>query len=236
MKWARTTALLLAVAWLRWTCAIFAAEPAASATPAADYASRLRTYQERLASAPADVDVLRAAGELCHDAATREVKDAAALAEEYFRQLLALQPTNATARAWRGSALTLKARDATSPFRKLGLAKEGFREMDAAVAQAPDESMPRLVRGFNSLSVPKMFDRLKLAGEDLGWIHARGSNDPVTGTVEMRQIVGLKYGSALVRLKNADKAREVWHGALTLNPESSAAAEIRRELQKLGTP
>ena len=107
---------------------------------------------------------------------------------------------------------------------------------NAAVAQAPDESMPRLVRGFNSLSVPKMFDRLKLAGEDLGWIHARGSNDPVTGTVEMRQIVGLKYGSALVRLKNADKAREVWHGALTLNPESSAAAEIRRELQKLGTP
>lgn len=223
-------------AFWRVAACLVAALSVSAAEMAGDFPARLRELQARLAAAPTNAAILMEAGELCHDAATREVKDAAGLAEEYFRQVMVLQPTNATARAWRGSALTLKARDAGSPFRKLGYAKEGFRELDAAVAQSPNESMPRLIRGFNSLSVPKMFDRLKLAGEDLGWIHARGSNDPVTGTVELRQIVGLRYGSALVRLKNADKAREVWQGALTLNPDSSAAAEVRRELQKLGTP
>jgi tetratricopeptide (TPR) repeat protein len=171
-----------------------------------------------------------------HEAATREQKDTAEKAEGFLRRLLALEPRHATARALLGSALTLKARDAHFPTTKLRLAREGFRELDDAVLQAPDDYRPRLVRGLNSAAVPRMFDRQKLAVEDLGWVHARPISEANFGGRPMRQRVAWEYGQLLFRMKNTDKAREVWQAGVAFDPGSTLAASIRSELNKIGKP
>ncbi len=171
-----------------------------------------------------------------HEAATRGQKDTAEKAEGFLRRLLALEPRHATARALLGSTLTLKARDAHFPTTKLRLAREGFRELDAAILQAPDDYRPRLVRGLNSAAVPRMFDRQKLAEEDLGWVHARPISEADFGGRQMRQRVAWEYGQLLFRVKNTDKAREVWQAGITFDPGSTLAASIRSELNKIGKP
>lgn len=171
-----------------------------------------------------------------HEAATREQKDTAEKAESFLRRLLALEPRHATARALLGSTLTLKARDAHFPTTKLRLAREGFRELDAAILQAPDDYRPRLVRGLNSAAVPRMFDRQKLALEDLGWVYARPISESNFGGRPMRQRVAWEYGQLLFRMKNTDKAREVWQAGVAFDPGSTLAASIRSELNKIGKP
>ena len=199
-------------------------------------AGELQRLEQSLERNPEDPKLLLELGQGYHDAATHNQKDAAAKAERFLRKLLALDPRNATARAFLGSVLTLKARDALLPTTKLSLAKEGFREMDAAVLQSPDELRPRLIRGLNSISVPKLFDRLKFAAEDLEWIHKRPVLTSDYGGRPMRQRVALEYGRVLVRLKNPDNARKVWQVGVELDPGTTTADLLRAELKSSGKP
>jgi tetratricopeptide (TPR) repeat protein len=188
------------------------------------------------AQQPNDPGILLQLGQAYHDAAAAEQKDAAAKAEKALRRVLELSPTNAVARAYLGSALTLRARDAVFPPTKLSLAREGFREMDAAVRLSPESTQPRLIRGLNSVSVPKLFDRLKFAEEDLGWIHQQPFKEGDYGGRPLRQRVALEYGRVLNRLKNADKARNVWQDGVELDPGSITADLLRAELKTSGKP
>jgi len=185
---------------------------------------------------PDDPGILLQLGQAYHDAAAANQKDAAAKSEKTLRRVLELNPSNAVARAYLGSALTLRARDAVFPPTKLSLAREGFREMDAAVHQSPDSLQPRLIRGLNSVSVPKLFDRLKFAEGDLGWIHEQPFQEGDYGGRPMRQRVALEYGRILSRLKNTDKARKVWQDGLELAPGSTTADLLRAELKTPGKP
>jgi len=201
---------------------------------------RLRELEQSVSAQGANhvglTNALLELAEHYHEAATRDQKDSAEKAEGYLRRLLVLEPRHATARALLGSSLTLKARDAHFPTTKLRLAREGFRELDASILQAPEEYRPRLVRGLNSAAVPKMFDRQKLAVEDLGWVHGRPISDTDFGGRPMRQRVAWEYGQILFRLKNTDKAREVWQAGVAFDPGSTLAASIRAELNKIGKP
>lgn len=226
---------LLFLPWLLGLVLCIAAVRGDSLAPAPT-PEEIQSLEASSAKHPEDPGILLLLGQAYHDAAAANQKDAAAKSEKALRRVLSLNPTNAVARAYFGSALTLRARDAVFPPTKLSLAREGFREMDAAVAQGPDSVQSRLIRGLNSVSVPKIFDRLKLAEEDLGWIHEQTFHEGDYGGRPMRQRVALEYGRILSRLKNTDKARKVWQVGLELDPGSPLADRLRSELKTSGKP
>lgn len=222
-------ALLLLIA----SCTALAAEPAPATS--ADTRQRLeRHLQEHPEDSKAQLEL----AQHLHDAAVAGESKAATKASSLLRSLLAQNPTNAVARAYLGSALTLQARDAVLPTTKLSLAREGFREMDTAALQAPDVIPVRLVRAMNGIAVPKMFNRNKLALEDFAWIHGQPLREGEYGGRLMRQRVALEYGRLLARLKNTDKAREVWQAGVGFDPasDSDIAKSLRRELETAGKP
>ena len=112
------------------------------------------------------------------------------LAIDAFDRALAANPGFALARAWRGSAHALAARDypvkgvwqiVPGPgFIRLYHVKAAFSDLDAAVDAAPDDPLVRLIRASTYLAMPPVFggrdegladfDRLR------GWTHDPGSN------------------------------------------------------------
>ena len=90
---------------------------AGNATAAETFKQQLAELEAKLAAQPTNTTILFKLGDLCHDEGARDNAKAVELAEKYFKQLLAIEPTNALATALLGSALTMRARDSFWPER-----------------------------------------------------------------------------------------------------------------------
>lgn len=126
--------------------------------------------------------------------------------EEAYSLLLPLvekEPGNPLYQVYQGSCLTLKARDALWPPKKLEYARQGFKTMDAAVAASPNNEEVRFIRAMCALNVPKFFNRLDQALEDFDTLIA--SLEPAQSpSTESAMIY---YYAACGYVKNADKEK-----------------------------
>ncbi len=100
-----------------------------------------------------------------HDRGVEGSEAAVDKAIEALDALLDKDPENELARAYLGSAYTLKARDAAL-WRKRGWVEKGIETLDTAVQGAPANSEVRLVRAINAYNLPRMAGRYDLAAED----------------------------------------------------------------------
>jgi hypothetical protein len=160
-------------------------------------------------------------------------KAAVGRAEDYLRKLLDAHPTNAPAMALMGSVYTLKARDAFWPPTQLRLVREGNEWMDRAVAIAPEDVQTRLIRVLNNAHMPDFLGRAEIVRADLAWIWEKIEKDPARFTASTRQQVALHWGRRLKKDRDAEKARRVLETGLAFDPQSSHAAELKEELEKL---
>ena len=129
--------------------------------------AQIPQWENQLKTDPSNTELLLKLGKAYHDVAgENEDKEAVKKAEKYLSKLLEIEPGNALAMVYYGSVLTMKAREAFFPWDKMKYMKKGFAKMDSAVALDPGEPEVRLIRAINSTSVPKMFNRLKLALSD----------------------------------------------------------------------
>ena len=85
---------------------------------------------------------------------------------EKLEAVLKDQPSNQLARAYLGSAYTLRSRDLGFGPRKLEALKHGLAMMDEAVAAAPEEPKVRLVRALTTSSLPAIFGRRASSRKD----------------------------------------------------------------------
>jgi tetratricopeptide (TPR) repeat protein len=204
---------------------------AGNATAAETFKQQLAELEAKLAAQPTNTTILFKLGDLCHDEGARDNAKAVELAEKYFKQLLAIEPTNALATALLGSALTMRARDAFWPKTRLDYVKKGNKMMDAAVQLAPEDPDVRLVRAINNFYMPKFMERDEIAKADFTWLWQRVETHPDGLKDDLKQNVALFYGGILKKQKRIKEAIEVWNKGIAFNPQSDLAREIRQQLK-----
>ncbi len=206
------------------------------ATAASDFAEKLAALQAQLAAQPTNTDILFKLGDLCHDEGADDHHKAVMLADKYFRKLLALDSKHAMGRALLGSTLTMEARDAFWPLKRLDLVHQGIREMDAAVALAPVDPRVRFVRANNNFYMPKFLDREAVVDGDFAWLWQQVRTKPDSVPTDIKQETALHYGLILKRRKQVAEAIKIWQQGIQFDPNSDSAAEIRATLAKTKTP
>jgi hypothetical protein len=117
------------------------------------------------------------AGIMCHDIQARFARPMLDKADRYLRSSLAYRES-AAARAYLGSAHIIQARDAASVISKVAEANTGLKEVDAAVAAAPEGILVRAIRVECTIGLPEMFKRLDTVSSDLKYLLERYAASP----------------------------------------------------------
>lgn len=88
------------------------------------------------------------------------------------------QPANQLARAYLGSAYTLRSRDLSFGPAKLTALRHGLATMDQAVAAAPEDGPVRLVRARTTDALPAILGRKQTTREDFAWLAKAAARSP----------------------------------------------------------
>jgi len=216
----------------RWLAVfVLAIRSLVTASAAETFADQLAGLQSRLQPDPTNTLVLFQLGDLCfHEGANNDEK-AVILAEGYFKQLLAIDPNHAMARVRYGSVLTMKARDARWPLKRLSYVKAGNREMDAAVKTAPTDTQVRFARAVNNFHMPDIMGREEIVQEDLAWLWQQAQLADTKLNVGQKQTIALYYGQTLQKKNKLNEAIQVWRAGLDLAPKSEDAAPLKEQLK-----
>lgn len=193
--------------------------------------AQVEELENQLKLDPDNQELLLNLGRHYHDTAGEEEDTALIRAEEYLSKLLKLDPINALALVYFGSVMTMKARDAGSPWDAMDYLKSGFSRMDKAVILAPNEAEVRLIRGINSLHIPEEFQRQYLALEDFQAIENLISNSDQDWEKKFLLPYYFYFGEALAKKGKSIEAAEKWKNVCTLDPESEYASQARQRLR-----
>lgn len=163
--------------------------------------------------------------------------DAGALteAEKILDRLLAAEPTNAIALAYRGSLQGLKLGYSLVPQEQAyAVAQKNFSDLDRAVALAPDNEEVRRMRGYSTLYTPSIAGRDQLAVDDFSQLVRLLERQP--DSAPQRAELLLTLGDAYNKMGEAAQARASWQRAAELQPNSSSATAAELRLQNLAQP
>src|SRR5215470_6110225 len=158
--------------------------------------------------------------------------DSAAITEveKLLDQILAAEPGNATALAFRGSLLGLKLGFGMVPLdQALAVAQQSGANLDRAVALAPDDVEVRNIRGYASFYTPSFLGRDQIAIEDFS--HIIRLLERQSGAEQQRAELHLTLGDAYHKAGEDDKARQSWRRAIELAPGTSAAVAAESKLR-----
>lgn len=173
------------------------------------------------ASAPEASPELERAIEV-HDRAVEGSESAVDEAIGRLESLVEDEPDNELARAYLGSAYTIKARDAAL-WNKRGWVERGVETIDTAVEAAPEDPRVRLVRAINAYNLPQRVGRYELAAEDFAiLLDALREEHPAIDSVLERAVY---FHAGAFALKEREDGR-----ALELL-EKAAAVEGKNELE-----
>lgn len=191
----------------------------------------IKELQVQVAHSPHDVKALLELGIAYHNEGVAGDKHAVEKGFACLDTVLALDPANAVALAYRGSLWTLRARDAWWPFTKKRDVEKGIDEMDKAVELAPDNVSVRLTRGINSCKLPPMFKRIGTALKDFMYL----INSPAFPhfNPNLKSTIYYWAGFAYKQDKETEKARELLRKAIDSAPDSPTAKNAGRELKDL---
>ena len=130
----------------------------------------LTQYEAAIKAKPDDIEALKSAGIILHQLNRATLtQDYVDTAERYLKEAQNLKPDDPETAAWLGSVITMKAQFETDPGKQTFFVKSGTRLIDKAIQQAPDNTVVRLTRAYNSLELPPFLMRTKFALEDFNY-------------------------------------------------------------------
>ncbi|MFZ1081818.1 MAG: tetratricopeptide repeat protein [Candidatus Kryptoniota bacterium] len=191
----------------------------------------IKDLQAQVSQSPHDIKALMSLGIAYHSEAVTGNKDAVEKGFECLDTVLALDPTNAMALAYRGSLWTMRGRDAFWPFTKMNDVDKGIDEMDKAVDLAPDNITVRLTRGINSVHLPSMFKRLGTALKDFSYLLKMPAFPHFDAGLQ--STIYYWAGVAYKQDNQRDKAKEYLQKAIDAAPGSDNAKNAQQELKDL---
>jgi hypothetical protein len=139
--------------------------------PSEQVIAKIGELQQKVKADSNDLVKVRELGILLH--IHNEEKRIPAEVEAGIRLLKKITKADAKdyeAKAWLGSLITMQAEYETNPGKRTFYVKLGSREMDAAIKALPDDIPIRLIRGYNSLTLPPFLERNRFAIEDFQFI------------------------------------------------------------------
>jgi len=143
------------------------------------------------------------------------------------------QPDNHLLQAYLGSVYTLDSRDAWPGPGKLTYLRNGGKELDAAVAAAPDNPAVRFIRAIDYFELPSIFGKRQTARDDFRILVDQVDGvqkTPYALDVPTRQAIYYYAGLSLQQLSQPADAKRVWLRGLALDPKSALAVKISAEL------
>jgi len=157
---------------------------------------------------------------------------AIAEAEKLLDRILADEPANATALAYRGALLGLKMGFNLTPQDQMyAAARQSNANLDRAVALAPDDIEIRNIRGYTSLYTPSFAGRDQFAVEDFAHIIRLLERQP--NTERRRAELHLTLGDAYRKAGDNEKADGSLRRAIELSPGGSAAIAAESRLRQV---
>lgn len=191
----------------------------------------IKDLQGQVSQSPHDITALLNLGIAYHNDGASGNKESVEKGFACLDTLLALDPTNAMALAYRGSLWTMRGRDAWWPFTKMSDVDKGIDELDKAVDLAPENVSIRLVRGINSVRLPSMFKRLGIAIKDFYYL----VNLPAFPQFDAHLKSTIYYWSGFAYKQDGqpEKAKELLQKAIDIAPDSENARNARQELSDL---
>jgi len=193
----------------------------------------IQDLEQKLKSNPNDQSVLMELGRQYHDQASSGDADGIDKGLRCFDRLIALDSTNAVARAYRGSLWTMRGKESWWPPNKLSYMRKGSQELDGAVEMAPDNIMVHIIRGINGLGQPEYSGRLLTSLEDFILLLRRP--DFQEQTKELKAVILYYGGVAHKRADDYDRARELFKRAIAVLPGSEFAKRSQDELNDMGS-
>ncbi|MBU2510055.1 hypothetical protein KJ966_01915 [bacterium] len=141
-------------------------------------------------------------------------KTTAVKAEKIVQEAVSIYPKDYELMAVHGSLLTMMARYETETARQLHFTKKGFRKMDRAIKQDPDNIGALLQRGNNSMSVPLFLKRTHYAKKDFQ--HLLELVGDRKGP-SFKAMVLFNLGRAHELLQESSQAKACWKEAKSMN-------------------
>lgn len=156
-------------------------------------------------------------------------------AKTVLERAMFLDPANAQARAWYGSTLVAGALYETRTVPRIALISTGLRELDRAVALAPEDPVVRLARLDVYLGVPSFIGTRRRAGREAEALLRLAQENPAAAD-PILPFIEFRAGDTFSLLGDEERARQHWRRAQELLPEGSEdhrrlAAQLRGELR-----
>lgn len=192
-----------------------------------------KQHESTLKSQPKNVKALRELGIIYHMKAVETKGDPdldwVRKSYKYLKKAYRKEKKNPLTLIYYGSATTLMALTTERGMEKSKYVKKGTRSMDKAIRIDPNNLNLRMIRGNNSLSLPRFLKRAHYAVEDfskaLEISKAFQKQDPVF-SAHLHYKLGLAYELT----KQMDKAKEEWNKAIKIAPNSEFAKQAKEKL------
>ena len=191
----------------------------------------IKDLEAQVQRSPRDIPTLMKLGIQYHHQGVAGDENAVEKGFACFDTILAIEPTNAMALAYRGSLWTMRGRDASEPMTKMNDVDNGIDEMDKAVELAPENVTVRITRGVNSLHLPPMFKRLGTALKDFTYLLAHPGFSKFD--ISLQSNIYCWAGIAYKQDNQRDKAKELLQKAILVAPQSESAHTAEQELKGL---
>ena len=160
---------------------------------------------------------------------TKETKALTTDLEKWTKE----QPDNHLLQAYLGSVYTLDSRDAWPGPGKLTYLRNGGKELDAAVAAAPDNPAVRFIRAIDYFELPAIFGKRQTAREDFQLLvkQVEGvEKTPYVLNTETQQAIYFYAGQSFQQLSQPEQAKATWEKGLKLIPASALGVKIKAAL------
>ena len=202
------------------------AVPAADASAASAHVAAVDPFSDPL------IKQVQARHEKAVKGDTKETKALTTDLEKWTKE----QPDNHLLQAYLGSVYTLDSRDAWPGPGKLTYLRNGGKELDAAVAAAPDNPAVRFVRAIDYYELPWIFGKGQTARDDfvtlLKEVDGETKSPYVLGT-ETQQAIYYYAGLSFKQMSQPDNAKKAWLRGQALDAKSDLAVKIGAELARM---
>lgn len=176
-----------------------------------------------------NVETLKALGIIYHNLGILRIPHASQEAFIYLEKVNKLSPTDYEVLAYLGSTKTMIARDSWNPLTKMNYVNEGIRLLDRAVDRDPNNIIIRFVRINNSLSLPGLFKRKKVAKNDLFYLLELSRERRNDFTQEMLAEIYFHLGEIYKSEGESTKANDYFKRVVDIAPDSKWAKQTKSQ-------
>ncbi len=222
------TIMILGLIWLNFGTVIEATEMKILTTPGAERDQLEQNYEAQLKAGKADTTVLSELGIIYHIKTVENTRDPQMVKKTYdlLKKAYAKDKSNPLTKAYLGSVTTMMATTVENGMQKMKFVKRGTRQMDNAIKDHPDDVNLRMLRGNNSLNLPKFLKRARYAVQDFSHVLKLTKGAPA----DFRATVHFALGNAYELLEESDKAKAQWQQVIQQFPDSSVAKQAQEKL------